>query len=230
VQAVAGGLACPGRELLPFSPFRRGSRPPRAGRGTSTRPLASAAAAERYDFTARPGRGTTVDANDPGFVEVAPPGSLPAPRPGADAPRSRRFFFPSVTITPARLMESYEFAVRGINFPRPVPAGPVTVSWQLLLSSSDCEGHIRTDAPRRRRGAMGLSRVGAPEVGSRQANPPAADGGQTQVRPGNVRTLSFGEAVRVAWRVPAVRAALKNPSFLTCAVVPSPHERKEKIS
>jgi prephenate dehydratase len=122
------------------------------------------------------------------FVEVAPPGSLPAPT-GADRTSLAAFLAEDHA---GALMEILtEFAVRGVNLStiQSRPTGDGLGSYFFFI---DCEGHI--DDARVGEAMMGLRRVCAEVrfLGSY----PRSDGGRTQVRPGT-SDPEFAEAA--AW-------------------------------
>jgi prephenate dehydratase len=164
----------PGSEWLPFSSNAEAAR--RVGEGGLDAALASASAAGRYGLTVlapdvhdRPNAMTR-------FVEVAPPGSLPAPT-GADRTSLAAFLADDHA---GALMEILtEFAVRGINLStiQSRPTGDGLGSYFFFI---DCEGHI--DDARVGEAMMGVRRVCAEVrfLGSY----PRSDGGRTHVRPG----------------------------------------------
>jgi len=176
----------PGREWLPFPSNAEAAR--RVGEGELDAALASAATAERYGLTV-----LAPDVHDRSnamtrFVEVAPPGSLPAPT-GADRTSLAAFLADDHA---GALMEILtEFAVRGINLStiQSRPTGDGLGSYFFFI---DCEGHI--DDARVGEAMMGVRRVCAEVrfLGSY----PRSDGGRTQVRPGT-SDPEFAEAA--AW-------------------------------
>jgi prephenate dehydratase len=176
----------PGREWVPFSSNAEAAR--RAGEGDLDAALASAAAADRYGLTV-----LVPDVHDRSnamtrFVEVASPGSLPAPT-GADRTSLAAFLAEDRA---GALMEILtEFAVRGINLTtiQSRPTGDGLGSYFFFI---DCEGHI--DDARVGEAMMGVRRVCAQVrfLGSY----PRCDGGHTQVRPGT-SDPAFAEAA--AW-------------------------------
>jgi prephenate dehydratase len=164
----------PGREWVPFPSNAEAAR--RVGEGDLDAALASASAADRYELTV-----LAPDVHDRSnavtrFVEVAPPGSLPAPT-GADRTSLAAFLGHDHA---GALMEILtEFAVRGINLStiQSRPTGDGLGSYFFFI---DCEGHI--DDARVGEAMMGVRRVCAEVrfLGSY----PRSDGGRTQVRPG----------------------------------------------
>ena len=176
----------PGSEWLPFSSNAEAAR--RVGESGLDAALASASAAGRYGLTVlapdvhdRPNAMTR-------FVEVAPPGSLPAPT-GADRTSLAAFLADDHA---GALMEILtEFAVRGINLStiQSRPTGDGLGSYFFFI---DCEGHI--DDARVGEAMMGVRRVCAEVrfLGSY----PRSDGGRTHVRPGTSDS-EFGDAA--AW-------------------------------
>jgi prephenate dehydratase len=164
----------PGREWVPFPSNAEAAR--RVGEGDLDAALASAAAAGRYGLTV-----LAPDVHDRSnavtrFVEVAPPGSLPAPT-GADRTSLAAFLAEDHA---GALMEILtEFAVRGVNLStiQSRPTGDGLGSYFFFI---DCEGHI--DDARVGEAMMGVRRVCAEVrfLGSY----PRSDGGRTQVRPG----------------------------------------------
>jgi prephenate dehydratase len=176
----------PGREWVPFPSNAEAAR--RVSEGDLDAALASAAAAGRYGLTV-----LAPDVHDRSnamtrFVEVAPPGSLPAPT-GADRTSLAAFLADDHA---GALMEILtEFAVRGVNLStiQSRPTGDGLGSYFFFI---DCEGHI--DDARVGEAMMGVRRVCAEVrfLGSY----PRSDGGRTQVRPGT-SDLEFAEAA--AW-------------------------------
>jgi prephenate dehydratase len=176
----------PGREWVPLSSNAEAAR--RVGEGDLDAALASAAAAARYGLTV-----LAPDVHDRSnamtrFVEVAPPGSLPAPT-GADRTSLAAFLADDHA---GALMEILtEFAVRGINLStiQSRPTGDGLGSYFFFI---DCEGHI--DDARVGEAMMGVRRVCAEVrfLGSY----PRCDGGRTQVRQGT-SDAEFAEAA--AW-------------------------------
>jgi prephenate dehydratase len=176
----------PGREWLPFPSNAEAAR--RVGAGELDAALAMAAAADRYGLTV-----LVPDVHDRSnavtrFVEVAPPGSLPAPT-GADRTSLAAFLAHDHA---GALMEILtEFAVRGINLStiQSRPTGDGLGSYFFFI---DCEGHI--DDARVGEAMMGVRRVCAEVrfLGSY----PRTDGGRLQVRPGTSDS-EFAEAA--AW-------------------------------
>ncbi|HET9079543.1 MAG TPA: prephenate dehydratase [Trebonia sp.] len=176
----------PGREWVPFPSNAEAAR--RVGEGDLDAALASASAASRYGLTVlvpdvhdRPNAMTR-------FVEVAPPGSLPAPT-GADRTSLAAFLAHDHA---GALMEILtEFAVRGVNLStiQSRPTGGGLGSYFFFI---DCEGHI--DDARVGEAMMGVRRVCAEVrfLGSY----PRSDEGRTQVRPGT-SDPEFAEAA--AW-------------------------------
>jgi len=164
----------PGREWVPFPSNAEAAR--RVGEGDLDAALASAAAADRYGLAV-----LAPDVHDRSnamtrFVEVAPPGSLPAPT-GADRTSLAAFLAHDHA---GALMEILtEFAVRGVNLStiQSRPTGDGLGSYFFFV---DCEGHI--DDARVAEAMMGVRRVCAEVrfLGSY----PRSDGGRTQVRPG----------------------------------------------
>jgi prephenate dehydratase len=164
----------PGREWLPYASNAEAAR--QAAEGHLDAALAAAAAAGRYglavlarDVHDRPNAVTR-------FVEVAPPGSLPAPT-GSDRTSLAAFLADDHA---GALMEILtEFAVRGVNLStiQSRPTGDGLGSYFFFI---DCEGHI--DDARVGEAMMGVRRVCAEVrfLGSY----PRSDGGRTQVRPG----------------------------------------------
>jgi prephenate dehydratase len=176
----------PGREWVPFSSNAEAAR--RAGEGDLDAALASAAAADRYGLTV-----LVPDVHDRSnamtrFVEVAPPGSLPAPT-GAD--RTSLAAYLSDDHAGALMEILTEFAVRGVNLTtiQSRPTGDGLGSYFFFI---DCEGHI--DDARVGEAMMGVRRVCAQVrfLGSY----PRSDGGRSQVRPGT-SDPAFAEAA--AW-------------------------------
>jgi prephenate dehydratase len=176
----------PGREWMPFPSNAEAAR--RVAEGDLDAALASASAAERYGLAV-----LAPDVHDRSnavtrFVEVAPPGSLPAPT-GADRTSLAAFLAHDHA---GALMEILtEFAVRGINLStiQSRPTGDGLGSYFFFI---DCEGHI--DDARVGEAMMGVRRVCAEVrfLGSY----PRSDGGRTQVRPGT-SDPEFAEAA--AW-------------------------------
>jgi prephenate dehydratase len=176
----------PGREWVPLSSNAEAAR--RVGQGELDAALAMAAAAGRYGLTV-----LAPDVHDNAnavtrFVEVAPPGSLPAPT-GADRTSLAAYLAHDHA---GALMEILtEFAVRGINLStiQSRPTGDGLGSYFFFI---DCEGHI--DDARVGEAMMGVRRVCAEVrfLGSY----PRSDGGRPQVRPGTSDT-EFAEAA--AW-------------------------------
>ena len=176
----------PGREWMPFPSNAEAAR--RVGEGDLDAALAMAAAADRYGL-----RVLAPDVHDRSnavtrFVEVAPPGSLPAPT-GADRTSLAAFLADDHA---GALMEILtEFAVRGVNLStiQSRPTGDGLGSYFFFI---DCEGHI--DDGRVGEAMMGVRRVCAEVrfLGSY----PRSDGGRTQVRPGT-SDPEFAEAA--AW-------------------------------
>ncbi len=176
----------PGREWVPCPSNAEAAR--RVGEGELDAALAMAAAADRYGLIV-----LAPDVHDRSnavtrFVEVAPPGSLPAPT-GADRTSLAAFLAHDHA---GALMEILtEFAVRGINLStiQSRPTGDGLGSYFFFI---DCEGHI--DDARVGEAMMGVRRVCAEVrfLGSY----PRSDGGPTQVRPGT-SDPEFAEAA--AW-------------------------------
>ena len=176
----------PGREWVPFPSNAEAAR--RVSEGDLDAALAMAAAAGRYGLTV-----LAPDVHDRSnavtrFVEVAPPGSLPAPT-GADRTSLTAFLADDHA---GALMEILtEFAVRGLNLStiQSRPTGDGLGSYFFFI---DCEGHI--DDARVGEAMMGIQRVCAEVrfLGSY----PRSDGGRTQVRPGT-SDPEFAEAA--AW-------------------------------
>jgi prephenate dehydratase len=176
----------PGGEWLPFPSNAEAAR--RVGEGELDAALASAAAADRYGL-----RVLVPDVHDRSnavtrFVEVARPGSLPAPT-GADRTSLAAFLAEDRA---GALMEILtEFAVRGVNLStiQSRPTGEGLGSYFFFI---DCEGHI--DDARVGEALMGLRRVCGEVLflGSY----PRSDEGRTQVRPGT-SDPEFAEAA--AW-------------------------------
>ena len=176
----------PGREWVPFPSNAEAAR--RVGEGDLDAALASASAADRYGLTV-----LAPDVHDRSnavtrFVEVAPPGSLPAPT-GAD--RTSLVAFLAHDHAGALMEILTEFAVRGINLStiQSRPTGDGLGSYVFFI---DCEGHI--DDARVGEAMMGVRRVCAEVrfLGSY----PRSDGGRTHVRPGT-SDPEFAEAA--AW-------------------------------
>jgi prephenate dehydratase len=176
----------PGREWVPCPSNAEAAR--RVGEGSLDAALASASTAPRYGLTVlvpdvhdRPNAMTR-------FVEVARPGSLPAPT-GAD--RTSLVAFLAQDHAGALMEILTEFAVRGVNLTtiQSRPTGDGLGSYFFFI---DCEGHI--DDGRVGEAMMGLRRVCAQVrfLGSY----PRSDGGRTQVRPGT-SDREFAEAA--AW-------------------------------
>lgn len=176
----------PGREWVPHPSNAEAAR--RVGEGELDAALASAAAAGRYGLVV-----LAPDVHDRSnavtrFVEVVPPGSLPAPS-GADRTSLAAFLAHD---HPGALMEILtEFAVRGINLSaiQSRPTGDGLGSYFFFI---DCEGHI--DDARVGEAMMGVRRV-CPDVRF-LGSYPRSDGGRTQVRPGT-SDPEFAEAA--AW-------------------------------
>jgi prephenate dehydratase len=176
----------PGREWVPFPSNAEAAR--RVGEGELDAALAMAAAAGRYGLTV-----LVPDVHDRAnavtrFVEVAPPGALPAPT-GADRTSLAAFLAHDHA---GALMEILtEFAVRGINLStiQSRPTGDGLGSYFFFI---DCEGHI--DDARVGEAMMGVRRVCAEVrfLGSY----PRSDHGRPQVRPGT-SDPEFAEAA--AW-------------------------------
>jgi prephenate dehydratase len=176
----------PGREWVPFPSNAEAAR--RVAQGELDAALASAGAAGRYGLTV-----LAPDVHDRSnavtrFVEVAPPGTLPAPT-GADRTSVAAFLADD---HPGALMEILtEFAVRGINLStiQSRPTGDGLGSYFFFI---ECEGHI--DDARVGEAMMGVRRACAEVrfLGSY----PRSDGGRTQVRPGT-SDPEFAEAA--AW-------------------------------
>ena len=176
----------PGREWVPLSSNAEAAR--RVGQGELDAALAMAAAADRYGLIV-----LAPDVSDRSnamtrFVEVAPPGSLPAPT-GADRTSLAAFLAHDHA---GALMEILtEFAVRGINLStiQSRPTGDGLGSYFFFI---DCEGHI--DDARVGEAMMGVRRVCAEVrfLGSY----PRSDGGRPQVRQGTSDT-EFADAA--AW-------------------------------
>ena len=176
----------PGREWVPFSSNAEAARC--VGKGELDAALASASTAARYGLTV-----LAPDVHDRSnavtrFVEVAPPGLLPAPT-GADRTSLAAFLAHDHA---GALMEILtEFAVRGVNLTtiQSRPTGDGLGSYFFFI---DCEGHI--DDGRVGEAMMGVRRVCAEVrfLGSY----PRSDGGRTQVRPGT-SDPEFAEAA--AW-------------------------------
>ena len=168
----------PGREWVPFPSNAEAAR--RAGEGELDAALASAATAARYGLTV-----LAADVHDnpnavTRFVEVARPGSLPAPT-GADRTSLAAFLAHDHA---GALMEILtEFAVRGLN---------LTTIQSRPTGDIDCEGHV--DDARVGEALMGARRMCAEVrfLGSY----PRSDGGRTQVRPGT-SDADFADAA--AW-------------------------------
>lgn len=164
----------PGREWVPFPSNAEAAR--RVGEGDLDAALASPSAAARYGLTV-----LAPDVHDRSnavtrFVEVAPPGSMPAPT-GSDRTSLAAFLAHDHA---GALMEILtEFAVRGINLStiQSRPTGSGLGSYFFFI---DCEGHV--DDARVGEALMGVRRVCAEVrfLGSY----PRSDGGRTQVRPG----------------------------------------------
>ncbi len=164
----------PGLEWVPLASNGEGARQVASGHLDAA--LASAAAADRYGLVV-----IAADVHDRSnavtrFIEVAPPGWLPAPT-GADRTSLAAFLAED---KPGALMEILtEFAVRGINLTtiQSRPTGDGLGSYFFFI---DCEGHI--DDARVGEAMMGVRRVCAEVrfLGSY----PRSDGGRTQVRPG----------------------------------------------
>jgi prephenate dehydratase len=176
----------PGREWVPFSSNAEAAR--QVGEGDLDAALASVAAADRYGLTV-----LAPDVHDRSnavtrFVEVAPPGSLPAPT-GAD--RTSLVAFLADDRAGALMEILTEFAVRGVNLStiQSRPTGDGLGSYFFFI---DCEGHI--DDARVGEAMMGVRRVCAEVrfLGSY----PRSDEGRTQVRPGTSDS-EFSEAA--AW-------------------------------
>jgi prephenate dehydratase len=176
----------PGCEWVPFPSNAEAAR--RVGEGDLDAALASASAADRYALTV-----LAADVHDRSnavtrFVEVAPPGSLPAPT-GAD--RTSLVAFLGHDHAGALMEILTEFAVRGINLStiQSRPTGDGLGSYFFFI---DCEGHI--DDARVGEAMMGVRRVCAEVrfLGSY----PRSDGGRTHVRPGT-SDPEFAEAA--AW-------------------------------
>jgi prephenate dehydratase len=176
----------PGREWLPFASNAEAAR--RAGEGDLDAALASAGAASRYGLAV-----LAPDVHDRSnavtrFVEVGPPGSLPAPT-GSD--RTSVAAFLGDDHAGALMQILTEFAVRGINLStiQSRPTGDGLGSYFFFI---DCEGHI--DDARVGEAMMGVRRVCAEVrfLGSY----PRADRGPTQVRPGTT-DAEFADAA--AW-------------------------------
>jgi prephenate dehydratase len=169
---LAGSL--PGREWVPYPSNAEAAR--RAGEGDLDAALASPAAAGRYGLTV-----LAPDVHDRAnavtrFVEVAPPGSLPATT-GADRTSLAAFLADDHA---GALMEILtEFAVRGVNLST-IQSRPTGDGLGKYFFFIDCEGHI--DDGRVGEAMMGVRRVCAEVrfLGSY----PRSDGGRTQVRPG----------------------------------------------
>ncbi len=168
------GAGLPGREWVPCPSNADAAR--RVSEGSLDAALASASAAARYGLTV-----LVPDVHDRAnamtrFVEVAPPGSLPAPT-GAD--RTSLVAFLAQDHAGALMEILTEFAVRGINLTtiQSRPTGDGLGSYFFFI---DCEGHI--DDARVGEAMMGVRRVCAEVrfLGSY----PRSDGGRTQVRPG----------------------------------------------
>jgi prephenate dehydratase len=176
----------PGREWVPYPSNAEAAR--RVGEGDLDAALASAATADRYGLVV-----LVPDVHDRSnavtrFVEVAPPGSLPAPT-GAD--RTSLVAFLADDRAGALMEILTEFAVRGVNLStiQSRPTGDGLGSYFFFI---DCEGHI--DDARVGEAMMGVRRVCAEVrfLGSY----PRSDAGRTQVRPGT-SDLEFTEAA--AW-------------------------------
>jgi prephenate dehydratase len=183
-QWLAASL--PGSEWVPFPSNAEAAR--HAGEGKLDAALASAAAADRYGLTV-----LAPDVHDRSnavtrFVEVASPGSLPAPT-GAD--RTSLVAFLADDHAGALMEILTEFAVRGVNLStiQSRPTGDGLGSYFFFI---DCEGHIADE--RVGEAIMGVRRVCAEVrfLGSY----PRSDGGRTQVRPGT-SDLEFAQAA--AW-------------------------------
>jgi len=176
----------PAREWVPHASNAEAAR--RVAEGELDAALASATAAERYGLEV-----LVADVHDRSnavtrFVEVAPPGSLPAPT-GWDRTSLAAFLAHDHA---GALMEILtEFAVRGINLStiQSRPTGDGLGSYFFFV---DCEGHI--DDARVGEAMMGVRRVCAEVrfLGSY----PRSDGRRTQVRPGT-SDPEFAEAA--AW-------------------------------
>ena len=173
MPTVAGGNL-PGSEWVPFPSNAEAAR--RVGEGDLDAALASASAADRYGLAV-----LVPEVHDRSnamtrFVEVAPPGSLPAPT-GAGPDLARRVPRPR----PRRRADGDPDRVRGARHQPvhdPVPAdGDGLGSYFFFI---DCEGHI--DDTRVGEAMMGVRRVCAEVrfLGSY----PRSDGGRTHVRPG----------------------------------------------
>jgi prephenate dehydratase len=176
----------PGREWVPYPSNAEAAR--RAGEGDLDAALASPAAAQRYGLSVLAPQVHDRSNAVTRFVEVTPPGSLPAPT-GADRTSLAAFLGDD---HPGALMEILtEFAVRGINLStiQSRPTGDGLGSYFFFI---DCEGHI--DDARVGEAMMGVRRVCAEVrfLGSY----PRSDGGRTQVRPGT-SDPEFAEAA--AW-------------------------------
>jgi prephenate dehydratase len=164
----------PSCEWVPFPSNAEAAR--RVGERGLDAALASAAAADRYGLTV-----LAPDVHDRSnavtrFVEVAQPGSLPAPT-GSDRTSLAAFLAHDHA---GALMEILtEFAVRGINLStiQSRPTGDGLGSYFFFI---DCEGHL--DDARVGEAMMGVRRVCAEVrfLGSY----PRSDGRRTQVRPG----------------------------------------------
>ena len=176
----------PGREWVPLASNAEAAR--RAAEGELDAALAGEFAAARYGLSL-----LAPDVHDRSnavtrFLEVAPPGELPAPT-GSDRTSLAAFLTED---HPGALMEILtEFAVRGINLTtiQSRPTGDGLGSYFFFI---DCEGHI--DDARVGEAMMGVRRVCAEVrfLGSY----PRSDGGRTQVRPGTSDS-EFAEAA--AW-------------------------------
>ncbi|MGH2929293.1 MAG: prephenate dehydratase, partial [Solirubrobacteraceae bacterium] len=162
----------PGREWVPFPSNAEAAR--RVGEGDLDAALASPAAAERYGLTV-----LVPDVHDRAnavtrFVEVSPPGSLPAPT-GAD--RTSLVAFLADDHAGALMEILTEFAVRGVNLStiQSRPTGDGLGSYFFFI---DCEGHI--DDARVGEAMMGVRRVCA-EVRFLGSYPRSDVPGRTQV-------------------------------------------------
>jgi prephenate dehydratase len=176
----------PGREWVPCSSNAEAAR--QVGEGGLDAALASLAAADRYGLTVLAPEVHDRSNAMTRFVEVAPPGVLPAPT-GADRTSLAAFLADDHA---GALMEILtEFAVRGINLStiQSRPTGDGLGSYFFFI---DCEGHI--DDARVGEAMMGVRRVCAEVrfLGSY----PRCDGGRTHVRPGT-SDPEFAEAA--AW-------------------------------
>ena len=186
-RSAGGGWrpACPGANGCRSRPTRR--PPARSARGPGRR---AGVGGRRGPVRPDSARADVHDRSNAmtRFVEVAPPGSLPAPT-GAD--RTSLVAFLADDHAGALMEILTEFAVRGVNLStiQSRPTGDGLGSYFFFI---DCEGHI--DDARVGEAMMGVRRVCAEVrfLGSY----PRSDGGRTQVRPGT-SDPEFAEAA--AW-------------------------------